>query len=103
MVWVDETTNERGETHHHFHNSWFVRNFSRVSEVYLCSRLSEAIWEYQSLHQGSLPNDIRHASELQAIANSLLANADVNKQVIINMPQDLIECVCCWHISGLGD
>jgi len=50
-----------------------------------------AIWEYQSLHHGNLPNDIKHASELQAIANSLLANADVNKQVITAMPPDLIE------------
>ncbi|KIM89081.1 hypothetical protein PILCRDRAFT_768178 [Piloderma croceum F 1598] len=50
-----------------------------------------AIWEYQSLHQCNLPNDINHTSELQTIANGLLANADVNKQVIATMPQDLIE------------
>jgi len=50
-----------------------------------------AIWEYQSLHQGNLPNDVNHTSELQAIANGLLTNADVNKQVITTMPQDLIE------------
>jgi len=50
-----------------------------------------AIWEYQSSHQGSLPNDTQHANELQAIANTLLVNADVNKQVVTTMPQDFIE------------
>jgi hypothetical protein len=93
MVGTNETTNERGETSYHFHHPWFVRIFSCVSEGYSCSRSSKAIWEYQSLHQGNLPNDVNHTSELQAIANGLLANADVNKQVITTMPQDLIECV----------
>jgi len=50
-----------------------------------------AIWEYQSSHQGNLPRGSHHASELQAIANTLLSNADVNKQVITAIPQDLIE------------
>jgi len=50
-----------------------------------------AIWEYQSLHHGNLPNNIQHATELQTIANTLLANAGVNKQVISTMPQDLVE------------
>jgi hypothetical protein len=59
-----------------------------------------AIWEYQSTHQGDLPNDIHHASELQAIANTLLANAEVNKQVITSMPQDLIEWVCFIRVSN---
>lgn len=56
-----------------------------------------AIWEYQSSHQGNLPHDIQQASHLQGIANSLLTKADVNKQVLTTMPQDLIEYV---HILG---
>jgi len=50
-----------------------------------------AVWEYQSLHDGNLPEDIQHAAELGVIANNLLANADVNKLAITTMPQDLIE------------
>lgn len=49
-----------------------------------------AIWEYQS-QNGHLPNDIAHTSALQSIANSLISAADVNKQVLTKIPEDLIE------------
>jgi ubiquitin-like 1-activating enzyme E1 A len=75
-------------------------NFVFGTKVCSCSRPFEAIWEYRSSHHDNLPDNIQHASELQTIANRLLANADVNKQVITTMPQDLIEFV---DIIGLQD
>ena len=52
-----------------------------------------AIWEYQATHAGALPDDPGVAPELEAIANSLISNADVNKQVLPQIPRELIECV----------
>jgi len=49
-----------------------------------------AIWEYE-FSQRRLPNEIQDATCLQTVANTLLSDADVNKQVITTMPQDLIE------------
>jgi ubiquitin-like 1-activating enzyme E1 A len=79
-----------------------AREIFRVLYMLFTKSTFKAIWEYQSSHQGNLPNDIQHAGELQTVANTLLANADVNKQVITTMPQDLIECVYCisfWVVS----
>ncbi|KAG5654247.1 hypothetical protein H0H81_005490 [Sphagnurus paluster] len=45
-----------------------------------------AIWQYQSLHAGSLPDDKSTAIELDSIANSLIKEADVNKQVLTKAP-----------------
>jgi len=53
--------------------------------------LPEAIWQYQSLHGGTLPDNESTACELETIANSLILTADVNKQVLTSAPQDLIE------------
>ncbi|KAG5726873.1 SUMO-activating enzyme subunit 1 [Termitomyces sp. T112] len=50
-----------------------------------------AIWQYQSLHAGQLPNDTSAATELQSIANSLITEADVNKQVLTQAPETLLE------------
>jgi ubiquitin-like 1-activating enzyme E1 A len=55
------------------------------------SELPQAIWQYQSLHGGTLPDNESAASELENIANSLISTADVNKQVLTKAPQDLIE------------
>lgn len=49
-----------------------------------------AVWEFQSLHQGSLPDDLSHAAELEHIANGLLARASVNKQFISAVPKDIV-------------
>ncbi|KAL0960927.1 hypothetical protein HGRIS_005934 [Hohenbuehelia grisea] len=49
-----------------------------------------AVWEYQALHRGTLPDGADKADELEAIANKLLSAADVNKQVITAIPGDLI-------------
>ncbi|KAG5646536.1 hypothetical protein DXG03_003303 [Asterophora parasitica] len=50
-----------------------------------------AIWQYQSLHAGRLPDDTSAAVELISIANSLITEADVNKQVLTEAPEALIE------------
>lgn len=50
-----------------------------------------ALWHYQSLHDGELPNDVACAVELEKIANSLIAEADVHKQAITAVPKGLVE------------
>jgi len=52
---------------------------------------SSAIWQYQSLHSGSLPDDRSAVAELESIANSLITEADVNKQILTKAPEALIE------------
>ncbi|KAF8645196.1 hypothetical protein AX16_008023 [Volvariella volvacea WC 439] len=52
-----------------------------------------AIWQYQSTHNGQLPNSFEHAAELESIANTLVAEADVNRQVLTEVPKELIESV----------
>lgn len=54
---------------------------------------SVAIWEYESLHRGALPDAIEAAPALEVIANSLISAADVNKQVLTTIPRELIELV----------
>jgi ubiquitin-like 1-activating enzyme E1 A len=51
---------------------------------------SAAIWEYQSRHQGALPDDASQAAEVQSIADSILVASEANKQVLTSIPQDLI-------------
>ncbi|KDQ62549.1 hypothetical protein JAAARDRAFT_30452 [Jaapia argillacea MUCL 33604] len=50
-----------------------------------------AIWEFESLHRGMLPDDVSHAQELLSVANRLLEEGGVNKQFITSMPSDLVE------------
>ncbi|EIW51513.1 E1 ubiquitin-activating protein AOS1 [Trametes versicolor FP-101664 SS1] len=50
-----------------------------------------AVWEYQSAHQGALPDDPAAAAELEAIANRLISEADVNKQTLPSIPRELID------------
>ncbi|KAL7280198.1 hypothetical protein ACG7TL_006617 [Trametes sanguinea] len=50
-----------------------------------------AVWEYQALHQGVLPDDPSAAAELESIANKLIADAQVNRQTLPSMPKELIE------------
>ncbi|KAJ8593822.1 hypothetical protein M405DRAFT_872402 [Rhizopogon salebrosus TDB-379] len=52
-----------------------------------------ALWEYQSTHEGKLPDDIDAAPELEQIANSILTTSDVNRQVLTSVPRDLIDTV----------
>ncbi|TFK40631.1 hypothetical protein BDQ12DRAFT_601382 [Crucibulum laeve] len=51
-----------------------------------------AIWQFQSLHN-ELPNDSGHTNELESIANLLVSEADVNKQVLTHVPRTLIESI----------
>ncbi|TBU26012.1 hypothetical protein BD309DRAFT_749915 [Dichomitus squalens] len=50
-----------------------------------------AIWEFQATHAGALPDDPAAAPELEAIANKLIAEADVHKQVLPSIPKELVE------------
>jgi ubiquitin-like 1-activating enzyme E1 A len=49
-----------------------------------------ALWQYEFSHHG-LPLDTDSAAEIQSIATSLISTADVNKQVLRDVPTDLIE------------
>lgn len=51
-----------------------------------------AIWKFQSLH-GRLPDNVLEANELERIANALISEADVNKQVLATEPRELLESV----------
>ncbi|ESK95798.1 sumo-activating enzyme subunit 1 [Moniliophthora roreri MCA 2997] len=51
-----------------------------------------ALWKYESA-RGVLPSDPTHAAELQSIADTLLAEAGTNKQVLVKVPQELIESI----------
>ena len=50
-----------------------------------------ALWEYQSKHDGELPDNEGHAAELQAVANSMLSSAGVNTQAIVAVSQELTQ------------
>ena len=52
---------------------------------------SIALWEFQSLHQGHLPDDTRYADELEMTSNTLIAKAEVNKDAFPAIPRELIE------------
>jgi ubiquitin-like 1-activating enzyme E1 A len=51
------------------------------------------LWEFQSIRQGHLPDDPIYADELEAIANSLIAKAEVNKEAFPAIPRVVVECV----------
>ncbi|KAK7056978.1 E1 ubiquitin-activating protein aos1 [Paramarasmius palmivorus] len=57
---------------------------------YLANVYMLALWKYESTH-GTLPNDATQAAELQSIADALVAEAEVNKQVLVKVPKELIE------------
>lgn len=56
------------------------------------STICTAIWKFQSLH-GKLPDDAKQVDELENIANSLISEAEVNKQVLISEPRELLRYV----------
>lgn len=70
--------------HHHLH-----------LHLVLCfgfaDRRCAAIWEFQAKHQGKLPSELEEADELEAIANKMIKEANVNKQILTVAPRDLIE------------
>ncbi|KAH9980227.1 hypothetical protein BGW80DRAFT_1274162 [Lactifluus volemus] len=52
-----------------------------------------ALWEFQSRRQGHLPDDPIYADELEAIANSLIARAEVNQEAFPAIPRSLVEAM----------
>ncbi|KAH9997836.1 hypothetical protein BJV77DRAFT_981829 [Russula vinacea] len=50
-----------------------------------------ALWEFQSVHQGHLPDDSLYVDELETISNTLIARAEVNKDAFPAMPRELVE------------
>ncbi|KAH8998541.1 hypothetical protein EDB92DRAFT_1932964 [Lactarius akahatsu] len=50
-----------------------------------------ALWELQSIHQGHLPDDVKYADELESVANTLIAKAEVNKDIFPAIPRELVE------------
>lgn len=54
------------------------------------SLILPGLWQYEFSHR-ELPIDATSAAEIQLIVNSLISTADVNKQVLREVPLDLIE------------
>ncbi|KAI5119190.1 hypothetical protein M0805_004445 [Coniferiporia weirii] len=50
-----------------------------------------ALWEFQARHGGKLPDEDESAPELEKIAGSLFATADVHKRVLKTMPTGLLQ------------
>jgi len=50
-----------------------------------------SLWEFQSVHQGHLPDDTIYADELETVSNSLIARAEVNKDAFPAIPRELVE------------
>ncbi|KAI0304384.1 hypothetical protein B0F90DRAFT_1815720 [Multifurca ochricompacta] len=50
-----------------------------------------ALWEFQDIYQGHLPDDPKYSDELETIANTLIAKAEVNKEVFPAIPRGLVE------------
>lgn len=70
---------------------YLVGDFFFWSVDIFTSLLDEtAIWKFQSLH-GALPDNISHTDELETISNTLISEADVNKQVLTTEPRQLLE------------
>lgn len=57
---------------------------------YLIKNPSPAIWQYQSLHNGNLPDHEDAIAELDSIVNALLIEVDLNQQVLPNAPKTLL-------------
>ncbi|KAJ3753871.1 hypothetical protein EV360DRAFT_96848 [Lentinula raphanica] len=51
-----------------------------------------SLWKFQSSRK-RLPNGTQDAQDLQQMADALVSDADVNKQVLTTVPHDLIESV----------
>jgi len=50
-----------------------------------------ALWEFQSIHQGQLPDDNIYTDELENISNILITRAEVNKDAFPAIPRELVE------------
>ncbi|KAF9013432.1 hypothetical protein BDQ17DRAFT_1343412 [Cyathus striatus] len=52
-----------------------------------------AIWQFQSLHYGKLPDNSRDVDELKNIADAFISQADVNSQVLTQVPPEFIDSI----------
>lgn len=86
MVRSDKEADEGAQSRCCVHYTWCVYIL-----LLLLSDCSPALWEYQKVHDGKLPVERDAAPELLSIANSMLAEADVNRQALSAMPAELIE------------
>jgi len=50
-----------------------------------------ALWEFQSVHQGHLPDDPIYTDELETISNTLITKAEVNKDAFPAIPREFVE------------
>jgi ubiquitin-like 1-activating enzyme E1 A len=50
-----------------------------------------ALWEFQSVHQGHLPDDIIYTDELENISNAQITRAEVNKDAFPAIPREIVE------------
>jgi hypothetical protein len=94
MDGFNQTPNKGGQPRSHFHDPRHVPIFliQFLQPVFNCFYfVSPALWEYESRHNGALPDEIDQALELTNIANALISTLDVNKQVLSTIPPDLIE------------
>jgi len=57
----------------------------------ICSTLGTGIWQFESQYN-KLPDDLDQTDELESISNSLILEAEVNKQVLTREPRELLEC-----------
>ena len=51
---------------------------------------SQALWEYQSQHGGTLPDDSEKTNELEALVAESLSKYGVNRQALANAPKELL-------------
>lgn len=65
--------------------------------VFCYSIRLQATWQFESLH-GALPDSPSQFAELEAMANQLILDANVNKQVLLTIPSDAIEYVQQWPV-----
>lgn len=65
--------------------------FAIIPRECMLTCLNAALWEYQSKHGGSLPNDVGSAGEVEGIAAELLSRAGVNKQALSGLSKELTQ------------
>jgi hypothetical protein len=57
----------------------------------LTNQWNTALWEFETLHGGNMPDSPTHVEELHAIANNLLTEAGVNKDILPAIPKGALE------------
>jgi len=73
-------------------HSWGILTKKQTKEVNPMAVITVmAILEWQTGHEGNLPDDISAADELEILANSLLKSLNVNPQSIESIPRHLID------------